>query len=87
MMGVSAAIGVVSGVVGLFVSYHAGLAAGGMIVLVATGLFGVIWLFAPTHGLIASRTWAGRGALKVEAASGVVFESPEIRPDDRGTSR
>ncbi|HEV8310231.1 MAG TPA: iron chelate uptake ABC transporter family permease subunit, partial [Methylomirabilota bacterium] len=60
MMGVSAAIGVVSGVVGLFVSYHAGLAAGGTIVLVATGLFGVIWLFAPTHGFIASRAWAGR---------------------------
>ena len=84
MMGVSAAIGVVSGVVGLFVSYHAGLAAGGMIVLVATGLFGVIWLFAPTHGVIAGRAWTGRRALEAEAASRVVFESPEIRtPEGR----
>jgi manganese/iron transport system permease protein len=84
MMGVSAAIGVVSGVVGLFVSYHAGLAAGGTIVLVATGLFGVIWLFAPTHGVIASRVWAARRALEAEAVSRVVFESPEIRtPTDR----
>ncbi|HEV8309739.1 MAG TPA: hypothetical protein VGW35_18910, partial [Methylomirabilota bacterium] len=65
--------------VGLFVSYHAGLAAGGTIVLVATGLFGVIWLFAPTHGFIASRAWAGRPTLQTEAASRVVFESPEIR--------
>jgi manganese/iron transport system permease protein len=80
MMGLSAAIGVVSGVVGLFVSYHAGLAAGGTIVLVATALFGLTWLFAPTHGVVARRWWAGRRALETEAASRVVFESPEIRP-------
>jgi manganese/iron transport system permease protein len=79
MMGVSAAIGVVSGVVGLFASFHAGLAAGGMIVLVATGLFGVIWLFAPTHGVVASRVWATRRGLEAEAAARIVFESPEIR--------
>jgi manganese/iron transport system permease protein len=79
MMGVSAAIGVVSGVIGLFVSFHAGLAAGGMIVLVATGLFGVIWLCAPIHGAIASRVRMRGRALEAEAASGVVFESPEIR--------
>jgi manganese/iron transport system permease protein len=79
MMAVSAAIGVVSGVMGLFVSYHAGLAAGGLIVLVATGLFGLIWLGAPVHGVIASRVGRGRRALAAEAASRVVFESPEIR--------
>jgi manganese/iron transport system permease protein len=79
MMAVSAAIGVLSGVVGLFLSFHAGLAAGGMIVLVATGFFALIWLLAPTHGAIAGRAWAGRRAVPTDAASRVVFESPEIR--------
>lgn len=82
MMGLSAGLGVMSGVVGLFLSYHAGLAAGGTIVLVATGLFGLIWLFAPTHGVIASRVWPWRHALEGEAAARVVFESPEIRNPD-----
>ena len=79
MMGVSAAIGVVSGVVGLLVSYHTNVAAGGTIVLVATGIFGAIWLFAPTHGFIATRPSAGRRPQAVEAAARVVFESPELR--------
>jgi manganese/iron transport system permease protein len=84
MMAVSAALGVVSGVVGLFISYHVSLAAGGMIVLVATGLFVLVWLFAPTHGVVASRVWARRHALEAEASARVVFESPEIRtPADR----
>ena len=37
MLGLSAAIGAVSGVVGLLISYHANVAAGGAIVFVATG--------------------------------------------------
>src|SRR5262245_45984029 len=44
MLGLSAAIGGLSGVAGLIVSYHANVAAGGTIVLVATGLFGLVWL-------------------------------------------
>ena len=55
MLGLSAAIGTLSGVVGLVVSFHADVAAGGTIVLVATVLFGLTWLLAPDHGLIATR--------------------------------
>jgi hypothetical protein len=55
MLGLSAGIGATSGVVGLIVSYHADAAAGGTIVLVATAVFGLVWLLAPTHGLITSR--------------------------------
>ena len=55
MLGLSAAIGAMSGVVGLVVSYHANVAAGGTIVLVATVVFGLVWLLAPNHGLIATR--------------------------------
>jgi ABC-type Mn2+/Zn2+ transport system permease subunit len=42
MLGLSAAIGAVSGVVALVISYHANVAAGGTIVLVATVLFGLV---------------------------------------------
>ena len=55
MLGLSAAIGAMSGVVGLVVSYHANVAAGGTIVLVSTVVFGLVWLLAPNHGLIATR--------------------------------
>ena len=51
MLGLSAGIGVTSGVIGLFVSYHTNVAAGATIVLVATALFGAVWLLAPVHGL------------------------------------
>ena len=52
MMLLSALFGALSGIVGLLVSYHARLAAGGTIVLVVTAWFGVSLLVAPRHGLI-----------------------------------
>ncbi len=55
MIALSAGIGAASGVLGLLLSYHHDVAAGGTIVLVATGLFGVAWLLAPEHGLITTR--------------------------------
>ena len=49
---ISAAIafGVAAGIGGLYLSYHAGVAAGGAVVLVATGLFTVTWLVSPRAG-------------------------------------
>jgi len=55
MLALSAGLGAMSGVVGLLLSFHANVAAGGTIVLVATGMFGAVWLLSPRHGLIASR--------------------------------
>ncbi len=78
MIALSAAIGVVSGVAGLFISYHQDVAAGGTIVLVATALFGAAWLFAPGSGVVASRLARGRLAAGAPEAQ-IVFESPEIR--------
>ena len=46
---------------GLFISYHNDVAAGGTIVLVATGFFGLVWLFAPRHGLLATILARRRG--------------------------
>jgi manganese/iron transport system permease protein len=83
MLGLSAAIGAVSGVVGLVISYHANVAAGGTIVLVATVLFGLVWLLAPSHGLIASIV-ARRRATPMESGSPVVLRGRETHiPDGR----
>jgi manganese/iron transport system permease protein len=52
MMGLSALFGALAGVLGLLVSYHANLAAGGTIVLAITLWFGVSLLVAPRHGYL-----------------------------------
>jgi manganese/iron transport system permease protein len=50
MMMVSAAIGAGSGLVGLYISYYANIASGSAIVLVATAIFVLVYLFAPGRG-------------------------------------
>ncbi|MGH2535055.1 MAG: metal ABC transporter permease [Thermomicrobiales bacterium] len=47
----SAAIGAASGVIGLYLSYYLGIASGASVVLVATGLFVIAFLFAPRTGI------------------------------------
>lgn len=61
MMLLSAGIAMLSGVVGLFASYHANTAAGGTIVLTATAFFLLALAFAPDHGLLAGWLQARRG--------------------------
>jgi manganese/iron transport system permease protein len=51
----AALIGAGSGVAGLYLSYHAAIASGASVVLVATGVFGVAFLFAPRTGLVTAR--------------------------------
>jgi manganese/iron transport system permease protein len=65
MMALSAGFGALAGVVGLLVSYHADLAAGGTIVLVISVWFGISLLIAPRHGLLRRlrRPAVGRVAL------------------------
>jgi manganese/iron transport system permease protein len=70
MMAWSAGIGAGSGLLGLIISYHSNVAAGGTIVLVATLAFGVVWLCAPTHGFVATRVWARRLAARPPSAAG-----------------
>jgi ABC-type Mn2+/Zn2+ transport system permease subunit len=52
MMAVSALIGVVSAVGGLYVSYYLNVASGGAMVLVATAIFLLAFLFAPGRGVV-----------------------------------
>ncbi|KGM13549.1 anchored repeat-type ABC transporter permease subunit [Cellulomonas bogoriensis] len=49
MMAAAAATGAVAAVVGLGLSWGLGWPAGASVVLVATGIFAVVWLLAPRH--------------------------------------
>jgi manganese/iron transport system permease protein len=51
MMLVSAVIGVVSSVLGLYASYYLDISTGGAIVLIATAVFVLAFLFAPRDGI------------------------------------
>lgn len=68
MMLLSPLIGATAGVVGLYVSWHTDLAAGGMIVLTATAIFVTALVLSPRHGLLA-RTLGGRTGEAAEAAT------------------
>jgi len=52
MMVLAAGIGVLANVTGLYLSYYWNIASGPTMVLVATALFGLIFLFAPRRGLV-----------------------------------
>ncbi len=55
MMVLSSAIGAISGVVGLYISYYRGVPSGAAVVLTATVIFGLVFLFAPRTGAVATR--------------------------------
>ncbi|MFQ5380515.1 MAG: metal ABC transporter permease [Dehalococcoidia bacterium] len=61
MLILSMAGGALSGVAGLFISYHLDTSAGGTVVLTATALFMVAFLLAPTHGVLAGYLQRRRG--------------------------
>ncbi|MFW6030124.1 MAG: metal ABC transporter permease [Halanaerobiales bacterium] len=52
MMIISAIVGIVSSIIGLYLSFVFNIASGGAIVLVATIFFLITFIFAPEHGLI-----------------------------------
>jgi manganese/iron transport system permease protein len=58
MMLLASAIGAFSGISGLYLSYYASIASGPAVVLVATGLFLLAFLFAPGRGVIWTRVCA-----------------------------
>ena len=66
IMAVGAAIGVVSSVVGLYLSYYADVAASAAVVLTATVLFLVAFLFSPRRGIFGLR----RPSIFAEAGEG-----------------
>lgn len=52
MVAISAALGCFSGLAGLYVSFHFSLSSGAAIVLVATAIFFVVFLFSPRTGVL-----------------------------------
>ncbi|MFE2638580.1 anchored repeat-type ABC transporter permease subunit [Streptomyces scopuliridis] len=71
MMTLAPAIGAGSAVIGLYLSYGYNLAAGGLIVLVVTGVFILCWLLAPRHGLLmGGRHRRKRGRESEQATAG-----------------
>jgi ABC-type Mn2+/Zn2+ transport system permease subunit len=52
MMAVAAGIGVGSGITGVYASYYLDIASGPAVVLVATAVFIVVFLFAPRRGAV-----------------------------------
>lgn len=52
MMIIGAAIGAVSAVAGLYLSFYINVASGAAVVLVATGFFVLAFLFAPARGVV-----------------------------------
>ena len=54
MMALSAMIGFLSGVAGLYLSYYVNIASGAAIVLVATGVFLITFLFVPRRKVLSS---------------------------------
>jgi manganese/iron transport system permease protein len=55
MLGIASAIGAVTGFLGAYVSYHLDGSTGGCIVVFQTLLFLAAFIFAPKHGLLASK--------------------------------
>lgn len=55
MVALSSLIGMASGMLGLYLSYYQGVPSGAAVVLVATGVFLVVFLVAPESGAITSR--------------------------------
>lgn len=55
MMLWGAVIGASSGAIGLYASFYLNIASGPAVVLVATLIFGLVYLFAPERGLISRR--------------------------------
>ena len=66
MVGLSAAIGVASAVIGLYASYFYNVSSGAAIVLVATAFFFGAILFAPERGLVVRRVRMRRSAARME---------------------
>jgi manganese/iron transport system permease protein len=82
MAGLAAAIGIAAGISGVYIGYHTGASAGGIIVLVSTLTFFAAWLLAPEHGFVATSMARRGGALlrsEPEAVAEIILASPQIR--------
>nr|WP_120490997.1 anchored repeat-type ABC transporter permease subunit [Corynebacterium lactis] len=68
MMAASVGIGVASSVVGLYLSWAVDVPTGATIVLVATAIFLLCWLFAPRRGVLTEKLSAARRMTRNDSA-------------------
>lgn len=61
MMIIAASIGAISGIVGLYLSFYLSVASGAAVVLTATAIFLLAFLFAPQRGVLRRLRRAGNG--------------------------
>ncbi len=71
MMVVGAAIGSLSGIVGVFLAWYFGVSASAAIVLTMTALFALAYLFAPTRGIVWERIFRRRAMHDVPDAEAI----------------
>ncbi|MCL4395741.1 MAG: metal ABC transporter permease, partial [Chloroflexi bacterium] len=64
MMAISATIGALSSIAGLYLSFYVNVASGAAVVLIATAIFMIVFLFAPNRG-VAWRHWSAQ--MKIES--------------------
>ncbi|MBB5922105.1 manganese/iron transport system permease protein [Actinoalloteichus hoggarensis] len=75
MMVLAPVIGAAASFLGLYLSFAFNLAAGGLIVLVATAFFLLSWLFAPRHGLLRRARHRSDEVRRAQAEEGGVVEA------------
>lgn len=63
MMGLGAAVGIISSVSGMYTSYYLNVPSGASIVLVVSGLFLLALLFSPTQGILTRPEMANRSGI------------------------
>ena len=66
---ISVVIGTLTSAIGAYASYFLDGATGGVIVLLQTGLFLLVFLFAPKHGMLAGRARAAEALAEGRAVS------------------
>ncbi len=87
----AAFIGAGSGVIGLYISYYGGISSGASVVLVATALFAIAYLFAPGTGVVTVRLARRLHYAHPERDAFELDDSPQAPlsetpyPDDRTT--
>ena len=80
-MALACALGVASGVAGLYIGWHRDVSVGGTIVLTCTAMFLGVWLAAPRHGILSGvliRREAARSSDQPEAEAEVILASRGI---------
>jgi ABC-type Mn2+/Zn2+ transport system permease subunit len=64
MMAISSLVGAFSAIIGLYLSFYINIASGAAVVLVATGIFIMVFLFAPHKGVLWRQMSKMRAPLK-----------------------